>query len=442
MLSISFNDGVTAALSSLLNDRLALLVGAGLSMAPPSNLPSAATIAGSVKQRYGAMYGSTRPPLADDVQDQAEFFFQRDELATVFLRTLIDQHTFAGNPNPGHYAAADLLLVKAIQTGVTTNVDTLIEMAGQMLFGQVGVGIDGPGVATLPVDVAPLLKIHGCRMCDRDHMVWAPGQLTTAPIAGRIASSAAWLTTRLFDRDLLIVGYWTDWDYLNNVLATVLAGVNAARVTVVDTANGSTFPTKAPALYALGQRAAAFGHVQASGADFLDALRREFSKSFIRRVLWAAENDYLVQVGAPPAPAWLEPSVWDNSALWQIRRDLEGCAPNEPAKQRNPPNESLLGLTILQLEAAGAVADGPYWLLLDGRRVRVLRAVNKFLHRVEAEYQRELAPTVAPNLVIAVGAEALGLPLSIVRSTTVATIARGSASRWLTRPQALDELSL
>ena len=44
----------------------------------------------------------------------------------VYLATLIDRHAFAGRPNPGHLAIADLMLSQAIQTVVTTNVDTLV----------------------------------------------------------------------------------------------------------------------------------------------------------------------------------------------------------------------------------------------------------------------------------------------------------------------------
>jgi len=442
MIQISFDEGVSSALDSLLSDRLALLAGAGMSMAPPSNLPSAAAIAAAAKQKYDGTYGATRPPLPIGVEDQAEFFFRRGELGRVYFRTLVDQNAFAGQPNAGHYASADLLLVRGIQTAVTTNVDTLIETAGQLLFGQVGVGIDGHAVATLPPDTAPLLKIHGCRTCDCDNMVWAPGQLAVAPVLERIANSATWLNSRLLDRDLLIVGYWTDWDYLNAVIGATLGAVRPATVIVVDPADPRTFKAKAPELFALGQRATtAFKHVRKSGAEFLDDLRRRFSESFVRRVLYSGRNDFEAQTGVPPDAAWLEPPVLDNLTLWQMRRDLEGRLPNEPAKERSPPNETLMGLTLLQLRAGGATPDGPYWVL-GGRKVRVLRAVNKPLHRVEAEFEREIAPVVAPEIVIAVGAEAQALPSSIARAGTVPTIARGGASRWMVRPDALRELGL
>lgn len=442
MQEISFDIGVAAALDSVINDRLTLLAGAGLSMAPPSLLPSAAALAAIAKRKYDALYGDTRQPLPAGVEDQAEFFFQRGELARVYFRTLINNHAFAGQSNEGHFAIADLLLVRGIQTAITTNVDIMIENAGHQLYGQVGAGIDQQSVAMLPPDIAPLLKVHGCRAIDPSNMVWAPGQLNAPPVDARIASSAQWLLGRLLDRDLVIVGYWTDWDYLNAVLTSVLGAVSPSRVIVVDPADGATFAAKAPSLYALGQRTpSAFQHIKASGADFLSALRRDFSKSFVRRVLHAGAEDYQEHTGSPPLAGLTEPPDLDNETLWRIRRDLEGCAPTEPCLLRNPPNESLPGLTILQLRARGAEVDGPFWLL-NSQRIRVLRTPNKPLHRVVAAYQRETAPAIAPELIIAVGAEAQSLPSNIAREGTPPTIARGTSSRWITRPEAVQELGL
>jgi hypothetical protein len=358
------------------------------------------------------------------------------------LRNLIDRNAFAGRPNGGHYAVADLLLVRGIQTAVTTNIDTLIETAGQLLLGQIGLGIDGYKVAALSPKVAPLLKIHGCRACDPDNTVWAPSQLNVEPVASRIRSSEEWLRGRLLDRDLLIVGYWTDWDYLNDVLARTIGAVRPARVVVVDPADAADFPGKAPALYALGQRATGpFQRVCASGTDFLDRLRLEFSKSFVRRLLHAGTSAYVEQVGTAPLAIWTEPPAIDNEMFWRLRRDLEGRTPQEPALDSTPPEEPLLGLTLLQLRASGAVADGSYWML-NGRRIRVLRALNQPLHRVKAAFERENAPTVAPDIVVAVGSEAQMIPSDIVRGDSVATIARGDASKWMTRPEAIQELGL
>jgi hypothetical protein len=257
-----------------------------------------------------------------------------------------------------------------------------------------------------------------------------------------IATSAHWLSVRLLDRDLIIIGYWTDWDYLNAVLERTLGAVHPARVIVVDPADAASFEAKAPVLYRLGTSTnKPFYHVGVSGADFLARLRNAFSRSFIRRILYCGSEEYVDLTGVAPDPGIIEPPNLENKFLWSMRRDLEGRRPYEPATERTPPDEPLLGLTLLQLRAAGAVADGAYWLLRN-LRVRVLRASNQPLHRIKAAFDREIAPTIAPNIIIAVGAETQTLPSNIVRSRTTATIARGSSSQWFTRTEAIQELRL
>lgn len=137
----------------------------------------------------------------------------------------------------------------------------------------------------------------------------------------------------------------------------------------------------------------------------------------------------------------MEPTSTDADVLWRVRRDLEGSRPNEPAHLRDPPDEPMLGLTLIALCARGAVEDGQYWML-DTRRVRVLRTPNQLMHQVQAAFERETPPVVAPDIVIAVGADDLALPANIVRAGATPTIARGSAGRWLTRPDAFTELGL
>jgi hypothetical protein len=95
-------------------------------MADPSNLPSAAQLASEAKRTHDTQYGATRPPLPAGIEEQAEYFFQRGELGTVYLRTFIDPHAFAGHPNAGHTAVANLLLVRAIQIAASTNVAVVV----------------------------------------------------------------------------------------------------------------------------------------------------------------------------------------------------------------------------------------------------------------------------------------------------------------------------
>lgn len=443
MQEISVTEGLNSAFDALIGNRLSVLIGAGLSMAPPSNLPSAANLSASAKQRHEAIYGLTEPPFPNTVEAQAEYFFARGQLDSIYFSKLIDPHAFSSPPNEGHFAVADFLLIKTIQTAITTNVDTLIENAGEHLFGSIGAALDGHGAAMLPASASPLLKVHGCRLQDRPNMVWAPSQLQAPPVSTRIENSATWLAQNLLNRDLLIVGYWTDWSYLNEVLDRTLGAVSPANVLVVDTAESNTFSTKAPNLYALGQRATlSFRHVKTSGATFLDDLRRKFSQSFIRQVLHAGLTEFNQLRGTPTNPTWTEPGITDNRTLWQIRRDLEGRLPNEPAKDKEPPiGETTLGLTLIDLQAGGATPEGAYWRL-NNKLVRVLRASNKRLDQVAANFSREIPQAVSPDIVIAVGSEDFGLTQNVVRIEANATIARGSQSRWLTRIDAMQELGL
>jgi hypothetical protein len=439
---IELAEGGAIALDALHAGRLALLCGAGVSMASPSNLPSAAQLAAAAKLKYDGLYGATRPPLPIPIEDQAEFFFQRGELGTIYLRTFIDHHAFAGRANSGHYAIAELLLVRGIQAAISTNVDTLIETAGTMLLGKIGVGIDRNTIVSVPPDISPLLKVHGCWSRDQENTVWAPGQLNVEPVRSRIDGSREWLSIQLLDRDLIIVGYFTDWDYLNGTLERTLGEVRPARVVVVDPGDAALLAAKAPVLHALGLRATSrFCQVKRSGSDFLEHLRVEFSRSFVRTVLHGGKDAYAGLKGVAADPSWLEPTAAEAETLWSMRRDLEGCRPNQPAHERVPPDEPLIGLTILQLRSSGATADGPYWLL-GGRRVRVLRTPNQPLHHVQAMYEREPPPVVAPDVIIAVGAEAQTLPAHIVRAGTTPTIVRGLAGRWLARQDAVSELGL
>lgn len=411
-------------------------------MGAPSHLPSAAELAAEAKRRYDGSHGQSRAPLPAEIGDQAEFFFQRGELGTIYLRTLIEPHVFAAPPNPGHVAVADFLLTGAVQVAVSTNVDTMIETAGQMLFGQIGVGIERATVGALPADVSPLLKVHGCWTIDRANTVWAKGQLTADPVASRIAGSEEWMSVKLLDRDLVIVGYFTDWDYLNGVLEKTLGAVTPARVVVVNPDEGAQLAGKAPSLFALGGRARVdFFHVRSFGDAFLDSLRRRFSTSFYRRVILAGAQAYEDVTGAPPDLAWAETSIADSDTLWRIRRDLEGCTPNRPALKRTPPDDPALGLTILQLRSKGAVEEGPCWVI-NGRRVRLLRTPNQMLHQVQAAYARETPPIVVAEITVAVGAEAVPLLSHVVRGRSSPSIARGTAGTWLTRQDAVRELAL
>jgi SIR2-like domain len=310
-------------------------------------------VGGQSQTKIRRHFRSRSAALAPSIDEQANFFFNRGELYTVYVRTYIDRNEFSAPPNV--LATADLILNGGITTAMSTNVDTLIETAGNQLFGDVVMGISTAALAALPPNRSPLLKIHGS-WSEPGGTIWAPCQVDVESVRIRLEECSQWLKLRLLDRDILIVGFWTDWSYLNQVLERVLGKVTPSRVIVVDPCDTATLKSKAPALYALGGRARVeFFHVRESGDQFLDGVRANFSRGYIRRVLCAGSSAYEASTGEEVDANSIEPAETDSTILWQIRRDLEGCNPNEPCKQLEPADEPLLGLTILQLRARGAV---------------------------------------------------------------------------------------
>jgi hypothetical protein len=360
---LDLNTGVEIALEAMYSQRLAVLCGAGLSMASPSNVPSAATLAARAKKKYDDTYGAGRAPLPEGIEDQANFFFEKDELASIYLQRYIDFHAFAGPFNEGHCSVADLLLVRGIQVAVSTNVDSMIEAAGSsLLHGQIGTGIDVNGVAALAPNLSPLLKIHGCWTSDRGNTIWTPSQLAKEPVASRIAGSRDWLKTQLLNRDIVIVGYFTDWDYLNAVLGQAVGTVTPSRVIVVDPSDGATLALKAPQLYALGNRAAKiFGHVQSSGDVFLKQLRDEFSRGFVRRMMSKGQAAFEKKKGENGMRDSTEPS--GQLTLTDGLVEVQPWLPWQKRASKEHPNVRRPQSRLVQTPVVVSMLQEPLWLM-------------------------------------------------------------------------------
>lgn len=443
LIELDLAQSLDLAVDAIIQDRLALVCGAGLSMAPPSAIPSAAAVANSAKEKYDAIYGADRPPLSENIEEQAEFFFGSNDLVKMYLRQLVSPHTFSSEPNRGHFAVADFLLTSAARIAVSTNVDSLIEQAGDVLQGNVAMGVDRDSVAAVCPAQSPLLKIHGCWKSGISETVWAPSQLSVEPLKTRIALCAAWLQTQLLDRDLVIVGYFTDWDYLNSVLKECLDAVSPSNIIVVDPSTTQALQGKAPALFELGANCTGnFVHVRSSGDEFLNEMRRIWSISIFRRILHSGYRA-LIDSGVDPDDENLkQPPQIDDASLWRLRRDLEGVEPSSPCVEKAPPNEPLLGVAHIMLRNAGAHMEGNYWVL-GNKRVRVLRANSQgVLHEVEEKRRNELSPLERPDVTIAVGATDLNLHSNIARSDSSDSFVRPSSGAFLTLEKAKEELNL
>lgn len=278
---------IARLLASMNAGRLLVVCGAGLSMAPPSSLPSARAVAERCFDKYRLESDpNCEVALRDNLEALAEHFVGLNTLQSVFIEHLVPWPAFVRPSNTGHAAIADFLITRAAVAGISSNYDTLIERRAWDYGADFRGSLDGDEATADSVRQAPLLKFHGCSHRDRPATVWAPSQLNDPTISARIARSKVWMAANLRQKDLLVVGFWSDWDYLNAVVGEALIDVQPLSVTVIDLSPTNALEQKAPQLWEIAHaQNVTFQHVQESGAEALDELRRAFSSNYLRQVL-------------------------------------------------------------------------------------------------------------------------------------------------------------
>jgi hypothetical protein len=312
-------------LASMSVDRLVVFTGAGLSMAPPSDLPSAQVLAGQCAARHTQQTGESLPAdECEDIEALARMFFGRGELENYFAWSLVDWRPFRAHPNPGHAAVADFLACRAIQFSVSTNMDSLVEVAAAQLGERDFTAATNGDDAALVRPHSPLLKLHGCCVIDRRATLWCNEQI--AGFSTRLEQSTRWLDGQLRERDVLIVGYWTDWGYLNSVLEGCLGSTAPRVVVLVDPAEPASLEAKAPRLWAwANQPGVRFYHEPISGADFLDELRRRFSSVHLKTICEAGRPTHVARGGSASTPT-PQFSTLSSADLYDLRRDFCGVS--------------------------------------------------------------------------------------------------------------------
>ncbi|TVT76724.1 MAG: SIR2 family protein [Denitromonas halophila] len=412
-------------------------------MAPPSNLPSARRVAEMCFDAYQLRVDPhINPALRHDLEALAEHFAGLNTLKAQFIGNLVPWNEFTRPPNPGHAAIADFLITKAAAAGLSSNYDILIERRAWDYGADFHGSLDGDEATARGHLQGPLLKFHGCSHRDRPSTVWAPSQLHDPAVADRISKSKDWMAANLRQKDLLVVGFWSDWDYLNQIIGDAIQGLDPLSVTVIDLSGVADLEQKAPALWALAhQPHVNFTHVQESGADALEELRSAFSENYLRQVLAAGRAAFEVATGEVCDPAWLNVAGLDNESLYDWRRDAEGVPVGRPAVTNRPRNGETLGCFHLLLRRAGAV-QGSRGYTLGGRRIRVVNGAESMLSSVAARLVE--APAVSSaDVFVAVGATDLGLPAHVVRAGTPGSVVRPAAGgTWLTFEQARVELGV
>lgn len=434
---------IARLLASMRAGRLVILCGAGLSMAPPSRLPSAWRVAEMCFDEYRLTIDpAVDPALRNNLEALAEHFAGLNTLKAVFIDHLVPWKEFERPPNPGHAAVADFLIAKTVIAGLSSNYDKLIERCAWDYGADFLGSLDGDHATIASHKQGPLLKFHGCAHIDRGSTVWSPSQLHDPTISDRIAKSKIWMAANLRHKDLLVVGFWSDWDYLNQVLGDAVQGLDPLSVTVIDPSATTALQAKAPGLWALAHLPqVTFSHIQESGAEALDELRRAFSEGYARQVLEAGRALFVAKTGVACDPAWLTIAGLDGEALYDWRRDAEGVPSGTPAMTKTPQNVELLGFFHLLLRRAGAVQQ-PQGYMFAGKSIRVINGAGSDLSTVARRFiEAPAAPSA--DVFVAAGSADLGLPGHLLRPGSAGSVVRPAAGgTWLTIEQAQADLGI
>ncbi|MCP1913345.1 hypothetical protein J2R96_005825 [Bradyrhizobium elkanii] len=426
---------ITELLGSIEANRLMLLCGAGLSLPSPSNLLPAWKVA-EICYEKRCDIEVLPEALHYDLDALAGHFHQAGHFKDQFLG-LVPWAELLGEPNAGHAAVSDLLIARAAHSTLSANFDPLIETWAKTRKVDLRGALDGAQAMEYTAATSPLLKFHGCLDRDRDATLWTQRQLDEAAVQQRIQSIKSWLAINLPGKDLLIIGFWTDWGYFNAVLADAVAVGGIGRVLVIDTASTDALQTKAPGLWGHLSAGTHFTHIVGSGDAALQELRTAFSK------VWARRFFKLAQPMAPGIPA-PDPSGWLGEELYDLRRDAEGMPYNRAAKQKIPAAEAAqAALAHVLLTQANATREGA-WYRLNDKTIRVVQGGGQSLSTVRERYDEPTA-LASPDIVICAGAVDLNLPAKVIPAGAGASMvrpAKGGGSKWLTLEQARAELGI
>lgn len=425
--------------------RLIVVCGAGLSMGKPSSAPSAREVAQICFDKYVASTGvAVAAPLRDDLEKLADYFFDKGTLQSVFIASLVPWQRFVRRPNAGHAAIADFLWIRAAAAALSSNYDNMIERHAWDCYADLAPSLDGSSATARASIHSPLLKFHGCQFCDPNLTVWTKQQLHDPVIGNRIESSRVWMEANLQHKDLLVVGFWSEWAYLNEILGKVVAGIAPTSITVIDPSDSAALEAKAPNLWALAHTpGVVFNHVKEYAEVALDELHRAFSQAYLRKLLNSGKATIEAERGGVACdPNWLTPPNLSAAELYGLRRDAEGAPSTKPAQLREPMPGNLLGMFHLLLISAGATANaGGYQLA--GQQIRVINGANTDLSTLQEAFSDE-PPTVSnADIVVGVGAVDLPYPPSVMRAGTPGGVIRGApVGKWLDLASARNQLNI
>jgi hypothetical protein len=224
-------------------------------------------------------------------------------------------------------------------------------------------------------------------------------------------------------KDLLVVGFWTDWGYLNDVIANALNVNPFGSVTVVDPKSSADLQATAPALWGrLTSGTAHFQHVPASGADALEELQECFSKVWAKKFF--ALGKTMFEADGKHYSA-IDPAL-SCEELYSFRQDAEGVPYHRAAKLKAPSaGAASAAFCHLLLIEAKATRQGS-WYKHGGKLVRVVQGAGEAITTVRERY-KEPPAALQPDVVVCAGALDIPIPAHLIASGAGASVVRPSA---------------
>lgn len=395
--------------------------------------------------QYQTEYGGVLPVEASNLEAIAHHFFAQGlaVFRTLFVESIVPWNEInRADPNDGHRAIADFLSCNACDAVVSTNYDILVEKAANQLGNyHLDACLSGQD---LQLTSERLLKIHGCSRKDRGNTVWCVEQLDHDPVKQRVWSAQQWLAVNLQERLLVVVGFWSDWTYLNDAFAASVNRIVPNRVVVVDISDLEELKNKAPALWDWADSEDFDSiHLRLPCDQFLAEVRDEFGRNIVQRALGAARDQYPANI-TPCLPVdQIEVSDDEGSGFYNLRRDLCGAKYSEPAPTTSvQPGMIPVGVAILYLLSQGAEYDGTHFLL-KGVRIRVVRGDGRELSRMKHAYRNDTLDPVAPDWIVCAGTlDDGGVEPDVVRNQSKRTVVRRGYpdARWLLFNELTSEL--
>jgi hypothetical protein len=345
------------------------------------------------------------------IEEIAEWAWQKGGMFKNFFIQSIRNERFLNESNVGHFVIADLLITEAVDAAISTNVDYLIETEAKGLgHSDFRAAIKVPDLGR-SIDHGQLAKIHGCFQNEELETVWSDVQLNHEPFKTRISQFQSWMSTQLIDRDLLIIGYWTDWDYVNRTIKTCLAQVSPSSVTLVNPDSPSNLKDKASGLwnYIQQDNSVNFQHVRMGGNEFMEAFWKSFSESIFANLLAKVEAnssctsycDGKTLQSSPEEPPVEEMS---RSEIYGLRRDFSGRTDDDCVREYKLDeayHEEIGAVHSILLDRSARMNGRVYEIgdiavrLINGRFEPMTRVQSRFKHQVPDEREVDAFVSVA-----------------------------------------------